>query len=462
MTSGNIDISGLNLPWLRQSPPSEANPQNFIGSNLNGIDALYYTNDSEEQRTTFNGTFTQYNTDISEQEASSGATKGYQFYKSLIDCKDDNYSKNGKPRMGLMNRLNLTSEEYDSLACIALAIGSQETGLGYEIDYVHENTALSDVDSFMDATYWAYTNARKLGKSFLAMPLVKDVAGLFGAKGDSVSSGITQLKIYDQMQDMSEWDKGILKEYGIETSKLFGKGFDNLATDPELSAVATMVVLKNIKENYDTNVNGDEIDSYVGTMSKKYEELKEEYLQNGISEQEALEKGFNSLAEIYNYYQSPNTDEDTRLQIRTAIKAAFIANDDSTLQERLDSNGNKIKNIEYVEEYQINALQEALGDNVSFSAQDLNYIRFAMCSEIGQMDITEYCAYAWNKGTGKTGMQVDRLISEKLGIIFSDPEIFDYNQYSANVVTIATHYANQITEDEYGYFLLNDNLENKN
>ena len=82
-----------------------------------------------------------------------------------------------------------------------------------------------------------------------------------------------------------------------------------------------------------------------------------------------------------------------------------------------------------------------------------------MCSEDAQMDVAEYCAYAWNKGTDESGMKPDRLISEKLGIIFSDPEIFDYNQYTANVVTIASHYANQITEDENGYFLINDNLE---
>ncbi|MBE7708446.1 MAG: hypothetical protein E7Z88_07050 [Cyanobacteria bacterium SIG27] len=458
MTTTNANNPNFNMPWQRQNTNPNSTPARWVDSSLNEIEALYFTNDTEKERTTFKGTFTEYNTNISDHEASAGATEGYQFYKALIDCKENNVSKDGKPRTGLMERLNISSEEYDAFACIALAIGSQETGLGYEIEYTNENTTLEDVNDLRDVGDLVHTYGRKFGKAFIAMPVIRNIAGLFGVKDDSASSGITQLKIYDQMQEMSEWEKGILKEYGIETSKLLGKGFDNLASDPEKSAVATMVVLKRIKDNYSENINGDNVDSYKGTMTKAFNELQEEYIAKGESPQEALEKGFDSLANIYNYYQSIN-DEDKKLEIRTAIKDAFIAYDDSTLEERQDSQGNRIKDIELVEEYQIQKLQEALGGNVSFSAEDLNYIRFAMCSEDAQMDVAEYCAYAWNKGTGESGMKPDRLISEKLGIIFSDPEIFDYNQYTANVVTIASHYANQITEDENGYFLINDNLK---
>lgn len=426
--------TNYNMPWAREKVDNGYKAPYCGDSNLNGIDHLYFTDDREEDRTTFDGTFYLYNTQISDAELSSGATQGYNFYKSLIDCKYDNYGSNGLKRVGLMEKLNLTSEEYDSLACIALAIASQETGMGGETGYKKENTKFGDIDSFADFGDFLYTNARK---AFITV---------FGE--NSASSGITQLKIYDQIQDMDEWHKGILREYGIEAKN---KGYDNLAKDPEKSAVATMVVLKLIKDNYDTNVNNDEIDSYKATMDKAFNEMQNEYSSKGISNEDALNKGFDKLADIYNYYQ--NTDEETKLAIRTAFKDVFLAANDTTLK---DKKGNS---KQFVEEYQINQLNDALGGNIEFTKEDLGYIRFAMCSEEAQMDVSEYCAYAWNKGTGRTGMQIDRLISEKLGIIFSDPEDFDYNQYTANVVTIATHYSNQITEDENGYFLLNEPFE---
>ena len=59
------------------------------------------------------------------------------------------------------------------------------------------------------------------------------------------------------------------------------------------------------------------------------------------------------------------------------------------------------------------------------------------------MNKTEYCAYAWNKGTGKTGMQLDRLLADKVGTILSNPEDFDYDQFTVNVSTLAFMYSNQ-------------------
>ena len=59
------------------------------------------------------------------------------------------------------------------------------------------------------------------------------------------------------------------------------------------------------------------------------------------------------------------------------------------------------------------------------------------------MNMTEYCAYAWNKGTGETGMQLDRLLADKIGTILYNPEDFDYDQFTVNVSTLAFMYANQ-------------------
>ena len=350
-----------------------------------------------------------------------------------------------------MERLGLDSESYDALACMALAIASQETGLGYETEYLRENQTLDEIDSMHDVGDFIYTNARKTWKG---LPF-----------GDSASSGITQLKLYDQIKELKEIEKkenhnfytGTLKQYGIKTNWLLGKGYDNLAANPEKSAVATMVVLKTILDNYYENVDGDSNQGYLDTMNAKYDSMEKEFAEKGEAPQEALEKGFDSLAGIYNHYQS--ADEDTKLAIRTALKGVFMASDNTTYENRYNANGDYVKEDEYIEEDQIKKLQEALGGNVEFNQEDVNYIRFAMCSKIGQMDPAEYCAYAWNHGTHTTGMQVDRLISQKLGIIFSNPEDFDYNQYTANVTTIASHYANQITENDDGYFMINDALE---
>ena len=59
------------------------------------------------------------------------------------------------------------------------------------------------------------------------------------------------------------------------------------------------------------------------------------------------------------------------------------------------------------------------------------------------MNMTEYCAYAWNKGTGTTGMQLDRLLADKIGTILSNPEDFDYDQFTVNVASLAEKYASQ-------------------
>ena len=61
--------------------------------------------------------------------------------------------------------------------------------------------------------------------------------------------------------------------------------------------------------------------------------------------------------------------------------------------------------------------------------------------------MTEYCAYGWNKGTTGTGMQLDRMLAEKIGTILSTPEDFDYDQFTVNVSTMAEKYANQSVTD---------------
>lgn len=413
MTNSVNNISS-GLPWDRTRVNSSV--QNV---NIDDIDELYLTTKTETERTTFSETFPEeerFSTNLSPQAKSSKfQIDAYEFWDTLCQAREDN-PKNGTT--SLRDKLNLTDDQYDSLACIALAIATQETGMGWETEYKNEQSG-------------AWANIRKLGIIF------------FNDK--SASSGLTQIKLYDQMEEMDTWHKGILSQYGIETSAgILGKGYDNL-NDPQKSAVATMVVLQSIMTKYD---------DYQDVMNNKHDELTQKFEAEGQDAQTCEEIGFDYMSQIYEKYQN-STDEE-KLEIRDSLKYLFLAQDGTTLDNPSKSGK------EYTEEYQLQRLQNALGD-LDFPNEAIEYVRYAMTSEVSQMDMTEYCAYAWNKGTGTTGMQPDRAIAEKLGIILSNPEDFDYEQYAANVVQLATHYAEQTTQQgNDGYFAINDSIQDYN
>ena len=145
---------------------------------LEDISILYTTDKKEEDRTTFEETFNNVYVNDSGQ--------GQKFLSGLIDNKEN-----------LMKELGLTEDQYDSLACTALALASQETGMGQEEGYNEEN--------------------KGIGKLFRG--ILKQIDVLRG--GASASSGLTQMKIYDFINDptkLSEEQKNILKEYGITDS----------------------------------------------------------------------------------------------------------------------------------------------------------------------------------------------------------------------------------------------------
>ena len=407
-----VNNGGNSVPW--EKPKENSQP---ISVNIDGIDNLYLTSQTEEERTTFSETFpeeNQYSTHISSQQASAKRQiDAHEFWDALCDFREDN------PKKGvtsLRDRLELSDDEYDSLACIALGIATQETGMGWENEYKNEQDGLDGL-------------IRKLG--------------IIGIGEHSASSGMTQIKIYDQIKELDTWDKGILSEYGIKTSSgVFGKGFDNL-NDPKKSAVATMVVLKNIMDKYN---------EYQSNMNERHNEIAQEFEQKGLDPNSAQETGFNYMSQIYSHFQSATPDE--QMQIKDSMAYLFLS--DAKYIENPSKQGMK-----YTEEYQLEKLNVALGKNGNIPLEAIDYIRLAMTSEDAQLDATEYCAYAWNKGVGATGMQPDRAIAEKMGIIFSNSEILGKNQYdyAANVVNFATRYANQTTGGQDGYYAINDPLE---
>ena len=353
---------------------------------LEDISIMYTTEKKEEDRSTFDATFKEVPLDQTPE--------GKKFLNGLISNKNS-----------LMKDLNLESEEYDNLACIALALASQETGMGEEKGYDSENKGI--------------------------LSLFRKFAKLFD--DSSASSGLTQMKIYDFLNSdkpLTDKEKAIIKKYGI-TAK--GKSTNNLYKNPDKSAVATMVILSSISNNYD---------NYKNTLASEHEKLEKEFKKNGITPADALKKGENILDNIVKIYD--NIDESkTQSKFRETLKQFFLSQNNSRI-------GDKGVDKDYNEEIQLNKLNDLISKNNSdfkLNFEDLNYMRYALTAENQEMTQQEYCAYGWNKGTGTTGMQIDRLLADKVGTILATPENFDYDQFTVNVNTLAIKYANQSLQD---------------
>ena len=350
---------------------------------LEDISILYTTDKKEEDRTTFEETFNNVYVNDSGQ--------GQKFLSGLIDNKEN-----------LMKELGLTEDQYDSLACTALALASQETGMGQEEGYNEEN--------------------KGIGKFFRGV--LKQIDVLRG--GASASSGLTQMKIYDFINDptkLSEEQKNILKEYGITAD---GVAKNNLYDNPDKAAIATMVVLKSLTEKYD---------DYKEVLSTENQKLEDKLGSTSEAEKEELKaKGNDLLAQISKAYEN-NGDDKKKSNIRTAFKEWLLAKNDTKKGDKVDK--------EYNEEIQLEELNKLLGGSPKLETSDIDLIRYALTSNGSEMNMTEYCAYAWNKGTGETGMQLDRLLADKIGTILANPEDFDYDQFTVNVSTLASKYANQ-------------------
>lgn len=351
---------------------------------LEDISILYTTEKVEKDRSTFSETF--------KEVSLNNSKEGEKFLSGLKENKDS-----------LCEELGLTSEQYDSLACIALALASQETGMGEETGYDSENTGI--------------------GKFFRGIAKKFDV----WRGGASASSGLTQMKIYDFLNSdkLTDEQKDILKSHGIEANSVSD---DNLYNNPDKAAIATMVVLTSIYENYD---------DYKEVLSSEHQKIGES-ITDDPSELEGIEARGNELLDnIYEVYKGASDSQ--KIEIRETFKQWFLSTNGSKV-------GDKGVDDEYNEEVQLNKLNELLADNsADFKLEEdsLHFIRYALTAEGQEMNVAEYCAYGWNKGTGETGMQLDRMLAEKIGTILYNPEDFDYDQFTTNVAMLADKYAEQ-------------------
>ncbi|MBR6163498.1 hypothetical protein IKQ26_06385 [bacterium] len=348
--------------------------------NLRNIGTFYTSKIQDKDRTDFSSSFKLVGPNESEQ--------GRKFWKGLISNKDS-----------LVQELEITSEEYDNLACIAMALATQETGLGEEKGYVGENIGL-------------HKAIRNTGKR---LQKILKPAG-------SSSSGLTQIKIYDFMtQDgkLTPKQREILTNHGIEATS-YTK--NNLFAAPDKAAVATVVALKSLEDNYP---------NYLNRLQSKHEEVEKR-----INESEKDTRGPKIIQTIKEIYENSNSGK--RDAIRLAFKHWLLAVDGSKISDP------GVIDKPYNEEYQLNKLNSLLNLPEPIVQDDLDYIRYTLTADNEKMNMTQYCAYAWNNGTGKTSMQLDRLLATKVGVILARSDDFSSDQFTVNVEQLAKKYAKQM------------------
>ena len=345
---------------------------------VENVSVFYTTEKTEDRRADFESTFSTTTPDNNKQ--------GARFLQGLIENKTE-----------LAEELGISEEEYDNLSCIAMALASQETGMGKENGYTGENEGL--------------------GKWF--RDTLKNIESWIDPSG-SESSGLTQIKIYDFMNGdaLTQEEKDLLFYHGVSAESITS---DNLYSEPDKAAVATIVALNSIAQRF--------YPQYLDKLASEHQELESKI------DPDQIERGQADLDKIMEVYE--NSDTKTQTQIRLALK-----------QWMLSVNGSKdgffVFDKTYNEEHNLNELNKLLKLDTPLVQEDLDYIRYTLSGDDAKMNATQYCAYAWNNGTGTTGMQFDRLLSAKIGTIYTTPEIFDYDQFVYNVETIAKKYAQQM------------------
>ncbi len=374
--------------------PEDKNVKKDENAQLEDIKSVFTTELQENKRGSFNETFNTVN--IGENADKDWQMKHIQrFTQSFLDNKES-----------LMQELGITEEVYDTFACTALALASQETGMGLEEGYAHENKNFFGVIG------------RFFGKTYQA---------IFDPSG-SVSSGLTQMKINDWVNDkdkLSDELKQVLKNHNVDSGNYYG---NNLFDNPDKAAIATIVILKSINDNYD---------DYKNMLENEHSDIAS-VIASDPEQLPALEaKGNQLLDDILDIYK--NADDKGKIEIRNAFKSWMLAVNGSKIGQRTDNGFNEEENLNKFNEI----LSKYNPDFETLSEDSLHYIRYALTAPGKEMTPIEYMAYGWNKGIGKTGMQLDRTLADKIGTILYNPEDFDYDQFTTNVSMLTEKYASQ-------------------
>lgn len=363
------------------------------------IDTIFTTKQIETKRGEFSESFKE--NDIDSKNSKEG--------KKFLDGLNNN-------KASLSKDLGLSDDEYDSFACVAMALASQETGMGLE-DGIGK-----DEDGNWIIGYKSHGN-----------PLYEVAKKAIG--DSSASSGLTQIKIYEYLQNGSSEMKGLLEKYGI-TAESETK---NNLNEPDKAAIATMIYLADLAKN--------SYSEYEDLIRTEHQNVRSE-LDPSLTDEECLEKGEDIINSIKNVYEK--IDDNKKEDVRTTLKQWLLG-----LPGYSDDR--------YNEEKQLAKLNEQLKDyGVNIKQSDLDYIRYYLTDEKQDASPIEYLAYAWNKGTGESGMKLDRILADKIGVIFSNPERFDYDQFTVNIEELTDLYGQQAGTDIDEINDLIDNYMNNN
>ncbi len=393
------------------------NPNKKDDFEVEKIDTIFTTEKEEFSRKDFEETFDEK--DINDKKSEQGK----KFHEGLT-----------KNKSSLMKDLGLSDDEYDSLACIAMALASQETGMGLEKGYEAENTN---------------GNVKKIlrDKSIEAKDKIN-------SSQPSASSGLTQIKIHDYMENPEI--KETLKKYGIASEN---KVNNNLYSEPDKAAVATMVILADIAKN--------SYPKYENALEEAHQKIRTT-LDPNLTDEQCLKKGENALKmleEVYNY--SPYlSDEQSRKDIGQILTNWLLSVDDSVPDEKFcNSKIYKEYGVLYCESVNLKILNSVIGTyGYELKQEDLNYIRYALSTDKYKLNPVECLAYTWHYGEDAafdTSVK-DRMLAEKTSVMFTETGKSCNERYTGTVEELTDLYGQQAGTDIDEINDLIDNYINNN
>ncbi len=393
------------------------NPNKKDDFEVEKINTIFTTEKPETEREKFNNTFNETNID------DENSLQGKMFLEGL-----------NKNKAGLMKDLGLSDNEYDSLACVAMALASQETGMGLEKGYKAENTDGNIEKILRDKAIEAGDKIR--------------------SSQPSASSGLTQIKIHDYMENPEI--KETLEKYGIVSEN---KVSNNLYSEPDKAAVATMVILADIAKN--------SYSKYENALEEVHQKIRTT-LDLNLTDEQCVKKGENALKileDVYNY--SPYlSDEQSRKGIGQILTNWLLSVDDSVPDEKFcNSKIYKEYGVLYCESVNLKILNSVIGTyGYELKQEDLNYIRYALSTDKYKLNPVECLAYTWHYGEDAAfdTSAKDSMFAEKTSVMFTETGKSCNKRYTGIVEELTDLYGQQAGADIDEINDLIDNYINNN
>ena len=393
------------------------NPNKKDNFEVEKIDTIFTTEKEEFSRKDFEETFDEK--DINDKKSEQGK----KFHEGLT-----------KNKSSLMKDLGLSDDEYDSLACIAMALASQETGMGLEKGYKAENTD---------------GNVKKILRDKAI-----EAGDKISSSQPSASSGLTQIKIHDYMENPGI--KETLEKYGIVSEN---KVNNNLYSKPDKAAVATMVILADIaKSSYP---------KYENALEEVHQKIRTT-LDPNLTDEQCLKKGENALKMLEDIYNYPSyiSGEERRKGIGSVLTNLLLSVDDSIADEKFHNTKTyREDGVLYCEAVNLEILNNIIGTyGHELKQEDLNYIRYALSTDKYKLNPVECLAYTWHYGEDAAfdTSAKDRMLAEKTSVMFTETGKSCNERYTGTVEELTDLYGQQAGTDIDEINDLIDNYINNN